>query len=96
MRPDTECPFWCPTMIRTCRTDWRVSHGSGSFAPVILGDLAVTLEALRRTTTAPSRRAAAERLGLSSAPETIAAFSRIAPTLPRRRRAHLPWTTPAR
>jgi glycosyltransferase involved in cell wall biosynthesis len=59
------------------------------------GDLAGALESFaERPPPRPDGRAA-ERLGLSSAPETIAAFSRIARNLPKRRSARLPRATSA-
>lgn len=59
-------------------------------------DLARTLERFaERPPPRPDRRAP-ERLGLTSARETIAAFSRIAVTMPRRRGVRFPRTTSAR
>jgi hypothetical protein len=56
-------------------------------------DLAGALERFADTPPARPDRHAAERLGLASATETIAAFGRIAGTLPRRRGVRLPGTT---
>jgi glycosyltransferase involved in cell wall biosynthesis len=56
-------------------------------------DLASTLEGFAQKPPPRPDQGAAGRLGLTSAPETIAAFGRIAATLPRRRGVRSPRTT---
>ena len=56
-------------------------------------DLARTLEGFAESPPPRPDRRAAERLGLTPATETIAAFCRIAAALPRRRSLRLPGTT---
>ena len=58
-------------------------------------DLATTLETFTERPPPRPDRHAAERLGLTSAPETIAAFSRLAMAMPRRGGVRLPGTTSA-
>jgi glycosyltransferase involved in cell wall biosynthesis len=59
------------------------------------GDLARSLDSFAERPPPRPDGGAAERLGLSSAPETIAAFSRIARNQPKRRSARLPRATSA-
>ena len=68
----------------------------GSFAPVIPRTSPGHSRASPKGPPPRPDRGAAERLGLTSVTETIAAFCRIAVTLPKRRRIRLLGTTSAR